>query len=506
MIKLFESLFNFFIIHSLTVSFIAIVFLILVPLIKKEYSSKRIYYTSVIILICYIIPVSQVIKIVESFISKNNSTSTIKANNMIVNTVQSISNMTNSSNFNGIMIRDNAQKINISISAFIGCLYLIIMGLIFLYHILSHINFIRLNSRWNEMVTNQFVNGILQDTSTELDIKRKIELRQNELISGPMIIGLFNPVIVFPPNVIKDYNDELKFIIKHELIHFKRKDNWIKMLVSFISTIYWFNPIVYILAKEIALYCEISCDAEVVMNKDYIFRKQYGEAIIGVINKRKNVNSILVNNLYGGKKGMKKRMFSIMDGKNKKNGVFMSLAILSIVITLTTILTQQVFASQNTPTLDTIMTNDDLTTDYSSVTDYYRLVNDIGNKYDELYAKLDFTAEEGEMNTLLEKEQAEYNIATQVIYEPFGLEYDQATGRYTYDGELVRHFEDNLLTDGTFGGRVVNYKDGTIDVFTIRDSSGKITGIEVLDKANTKEQVDKIYNTSNISEAQSVDK
>ncbi len=81
-----------------------------------------------------------------------------------------------------------------------------------------------------------------------------------------MLIDFINPIIfLFTADFSKE---ELLFLFKHELIHLKRKDLWYKNLAIIMTSINWFNSVVWIISKVIDLQCEISCDAEVVRNSD----------------------------------------------------------------------------------------------------------------------------------------------------------------------------------------------------------------------------------------------
>ncbi len=60
--------------------------------------------------------------------------------------------------------------------------------------------------------------------------------------------------------------EELSFILEHELIHYKRKDVGDKSMVMLAAAIHRFNPVVYLMARSITLQCELSCDAEVMKN------------------------------------------------------------------------------------------------------------------------------------------------------------------------------------------------------------------------------------------------
>ncbi|SHJ15822.1 M56 family metallopeptidase [Lutispora thermophila] len=134
-----------------------------------------------------------------------------------------------------------------------------------------------------------------------------------------MLIGFLKPVILLPGY---DFSmDELSYILKHELIHLRRKDLWYKRLVFIATAIHWFNPVVYAMAKAIASQCEISCDAEVVKKADIGTRQRYSEIIIGIIKNQSRTQTAFSTNFYGGEKGMKKRIFSIMDTSQKKAAI-----------------------------------------------------------------------------------------------------------------------------------------------------------------------------------------
>jgi beta-lactamase regulating signal transducer with metallopeptidase domain len=97
-------------------------------------------------------------------------------------------------------------------------------------------------------------------------------------------------------------HDELRFIIKHELVHYKRKDLLYKYLVLAATAIHWFNPVVHLISKAIDVLCEISCDAEVIRNTSADTRKKYSEAIIGVAMYQIKQKTALSTNFNGGKK------------------------------------------------------------------------------------------------------------------------------------------------------------------------------------------------------------
>ncbi|MDE6318924.1 MAG: hypothetical protein K2M22_04330 [Lachnospiraceae bacterium] len=59
------------------------------------------------------------------------------------------------------------------------------------------------------------------------------------------------------------------------------------------------------------------------------------------------------------------------------------------------------------------------------------------------------------------------------VYEPYGLSFDEKTGCYTYNGDIVRFFNDPAA-----GASFTNYFTGTVDIEAKRDADNNLIGIE----------------------------
>ncbi|EGT4593427.1 protease, partial [Clostridioides difficile] len=132
------------------------------------------------------------------------------------------------------------------------------------------------------------LNCIYKNLLKELNIKKKIELRGSDELISPAGMGLFKSYIFLP-----DYpysKDELTWILKHELMHFKNKDILIKFLMLSVKIIYWFNPLVYIMSNKVNLDCELCCDESVLTECSLKDKKEYALALIKSIKLSKNYN------------------------------------------------------------------------------------------------------------------------------------------------------------------------------------------------------------------------
>jgi hypothetical protein len=221
----------------------------------------------------------------------------------------------------------------------------------FIRHGIKHYRFTKTTHRWSERVTDGACYEQLQQLKSEMGITSAIGLFRCASVGGPMMVGFIHPRILLPTTNFAA--DELRFILRHELVHYKRKDLYFKALVLVANAMHWFNPIMYMIARAIGTQCEMSCDAEVVQSTDIDTRQQYGETIIGVVKYQARLRTVLASNFYGGRNGMKKRLYSIMDTRKKRAGMLVvCLMVFSVMATGVLFAVQE---QQNTPPYDALL-------------------------------------------------------------------------------------------------------------------------------------------------------
>lgn len=154
----------------------------------------------------------------------------------------------------------------------------------------------------------------------ELHIRRTIPVMEFSASPGPMLVGFLKPVLILP-EVYCD-REKLAFILRHELVHYQRKDTWCKLLFLLATAVHWFNPIVWIMQKEAAVDMELACDEKVVQGADFQTRKAYTETLLSMLHKGCDRSVLLSTGFYGGKKIMKKRFQSILSKTGKRNGLY----------------------------------------------------------------------------------------------------------------------------------------------------------------------------------------
>jgi len=211
------------------------------------------------------------------------------------------------------------------------------------FHAANYYSFTKRIKRWSRVVLDEKPNELLQSLRAEMGITRRIGLVLCEGIGSPMMLGFVKPRILLPATDLAQ--DELRFILHHELVHYKRRDLLYKCLVLIATAIHWFNPMMYVIAKAINAACELSCDAEIVQGTDDDTRQQYSEAIIGVVRYQSRFKTALSITFYGGKKGMKNRITSIMT-TSKKKATIGSVALAFVLVSILVVGTLMTFGAE----------------------------------------------------------------------------------------------------------------------------------------------------------------
>lgn len=90
---------------------------------------------------------------------------------------------------------------------------------------------------------------------------REIYLRLSYEIETPVAIGFGRPVILIPTELATtDGLGAIESLVMHEHAHLRRYDDYTNLAQRIVERLFWFNPIVWIVGKRIALEREIASD------------------------------------------------------------------------------------------------------------------------------------------------------------------------------------------------------------------------------------------------------
>jgi len=162
-------------------------------------------------------------------------------------------------------------------------------------------------------------------------IKKPIELCVNPLVSSPLLIGFFRPCIVLPSADIPE--KDFRYIILHELTHYKRRDMFYKWLVQITVCLHWFNPLVYLMSQEVTKACEFSCDEAVLAKMGCNHAQDYGktllDAMAAVGRYKENLGAVTLSE---NKQLLKERIGAIMSFKKTSKAIRLLTGMLTLCI------------------------------------------------------------------------------------------------------------------------------------------------------------------------------
>ena len=196
------------------------------------------------------------------------------------------------------------------------------------YGVIQYLTYKKKIFRWSKLIKSETAEILLAEIMEEYNISKKISIRVTGDVHSPLMYGIIKPCI-FMPN-IEYTNLEMEMILRHELLHYKRKDLWYKICLFIVRIVHWFNPFIYIMGKHANADMERACDDNVLLEKGIEIRKEYADVILATAN-RQNY-SHWSNYFYGGKALLKERFKNILCVRSRKNGWIPVVGLLVLIV------------------------------------------------------------------------------------------------------------------------------------------------------------------------------
>ena len=184
---------------------------------------------------------------------------------------------------------------------------------------------------------NKTVRILYHNCLREMKIKRKIPVYSTAFLKSPVIVGLFSPRIYLPIHLISDFNAaDMRYMLLHELQHYRHKDALASYLMNFFGVLYWCNPCVWYALKEMRNEREVACDTSVLKLLDESNYEDYGNTLINFAEKVSLTPFPFAAGISGSMKQMQQRIANI--SSYKKPSVFRKLKGFTAFVTIGVIL------------------------------------------------------------------------------------------------------------------------------------------------------------------------
>jgi len=170
-----------------------------------------------------------------------------------------------------------------------------------------------LNIRKADSLLNARAYEILDEARKKMKVHTHIPLVESDKVFCSALFGFVRPRLIIPKSVMDTMNDEeLYYIMLHELAHYKQNDILIGWLTTILKVIHWFNPLLWYAFYRIRQDREISCDMIALAHMDKESGIRYGKTLIKLVESYKK--TVKVSGMAGiieGNSPLKKRILAI---------------------------------------------------------------------------------------------------------------------------------------------------------------------------------------------------
>lgn len=286
-----------------------------------------------------------------------------------------------------------------------------------LYQGVSYALFRRTVRRWKRDVARADYAAMLSDTARDLGVSAP-EMIVCEAISTPAVTGLLRPRLLLPH---EHYDvQELRYILRHELCHLKRRDMLLKLVLLAANAMHWFNPVVYLMLRQADEDIELACDSAATDGLELPERAAYSRTLLAAV--QSSVRALPATTCFGGTVERLKRRITNVLGAQKKRGLGIVALVLALTLTAGCAVSWGERAQKNDdPFADKSYTVDTLLYEAPGFTDgftdgayptFRTATNPAGEKYVTMFNDLGYALIYGPME--------EYKLEKQSFYALFG--------------------------------------------------------------------------------------
>ena len=250
----------------------------------------------------------------------------------------------------------------------------------------------------------------------------QIPLFYSDQITSPVAFGILHYSIVLPKKMRDGDLSGQDYILLHECMHIRHRDNLRKMLAFLCVCVHWFSPFVWIWLFTFYRDLELACDEAILSYLGSETRESYALTLIAFM--EQNQNRSIMNSGFG-QTAVKERIVSIMN--YKKKGLLSVTLSAALLCSSLTVFAANKPADTKAKTQDT--GNTQTTTEAAVNTEpeeYYTQLTDM-----DIY----YTAQEFSKTSFFTE------------YEKQGLTYDKKNKALMFDGKRVVSITDDYSED-----------------------------------------------------------
>jgi beta-lactamase regulating signal transducer with metallopeptidase domain len=145
-----------------------------------------------------------------------------------------------------------------------------------------------------------------------LAARRNVRLRTSSTHRSAVVLGFVHPVVLLPTEMDQDANEaETELVLRHELAHVGRRDDWGNLAQQLIQAGLFFHPAVWWVSARLSLEREIACD-------DYVLEgsgrpRAYALTLANVASRMQQCRHLLAPGVSNNNSQLQKRITMILN-------------------------------------------------------------------------------------------------------------------------------------------------------------------------------------------------
>ncbi|MEO7750408.1 MAG: M56 family metallopeptidase, partial [Sphingomicrobium sp.] len=244
----------------------------------------------------------------------------------------------------------NAQP-TLSVTGATIALYAIPAAILLFITFIALARLVTLRARADVLVDAHWLSALAR-AQRRMGFKHGTALLTSDELASPISWGVMRPVIVLNSRAV-EAQGEAEAIIAHELAHVARMD-WVKLLLARVATaMFWFNPLVWLLAREAHQLREETAD-DAVLAAD-IPDTDYAQLLVGVARHETPGLLLGAHGVAPSKNSLARRVARVLDGKIVRGpvagsfaaGVFVGAIVIAAPLAALTLVPSGTFAARN---------------------------------------------------------------------------------------------------------------------------------------------------------------
>ena len=208
--------------------------------------------------------------------------------------------------------------------------YAIPFVLLLLAMIVAVTRLFAMHRRANVLVEAPWLAALAQ-AQRRMGFKHGTALLVSDELHSPVSWGMMRPIILLNPGVIAA-TGEAEAIIAHELAHVARLD-WAKLLLARVAcAVFWFNPLVWLLARESHQLREEAADDAVLLSD--VDGADYASLLVNAARHDNQALLLAAHGVAPAKDSLKRRITRVLDGNLARRPANTGWAALCLVVLL----------------------------------------------------------------------------------------------------------------------------------------------------------------------------